>query len=149
MAFKTSTGLRNYMLADASLKDALDSGFLHIYSGTEPATADDAITGLPSSRLCIISINDTGVGLTFQSPAVNGVISKSAGETWNGEIDYTNTATFFRFVGVGDTDALSTTEPRVQGTIGLVGADLNLSNTALVSPGVQTINHFNIALPTL
>ena len=37
---KVSTGLRNAMLDTAPLRDALDLGFLKLYSGTEPATAD-------------------------------------------------------------------------------------------------------------
>ena len=39
---KTSTGLRNHMLAIGSAKAALGSGFIHVYEGPEPASADAA-----------------------------------------------------------------------------------------------------------
>ena len=45
MTLRLSTGLRNYVNADGSLKGALQNGVLNIYSGAQPATADAAPTG--------------------------------------------------------------------------------------------------------
>lgn len=45
MALKFSTGLRNFLQRDGSLKRALHGGALKIYSGSAPADADAAVTG--------------------------------------------------------------------------------------------------------
>jgi hypothetical protein len=52
MSFKLSTGLRNYLLAMGGLRKAFENGVLKIYSGSAPASADDAATGV---LLCTIS----------------------------------------------------------------------------------------------
>ena len=50
MAIRLSTGLRNFMLEGGSLKQALANGFIELYSGTQPASADDAVTGTLLAR---------------------------------------------------------------------------------------------------
>lgn len=145
--FKVSTGLRDYMLGTGSFKAAMDLGFLKIYQGTEPASADASIGA--AILLATISVSGGGTGLTFSPTPASGVIGKASGEAWQGTIVLSGTAQFFRFVAPGDTGVLSTTEKRVQGTIAVLGGDLNLSNVVLTNPAIQTINHFNVALPTL
>jgi len=147
MSLKVSTGLRDYMLATGSFKDAMDLGFLKLYSGTEPATADASIGA--AVLLCTISVSGGGTGLTFEAVPVSGVLSKESSEAWQGSIVASGTCSFFRFVAAGDTGVLSTTEKRLQGAVAAIASDLNLSNVVLTSPAIQTINHFNVALPTL
>ena len=149
MALKVSTGLRNHMLALGSLKDGLDGAYLRIYKGTVPATADAAIA--PAILICQISLDGLNVtGLTFDTLAVNGIISKTPGEAWLGTIiGGGGTATFFRMSPGSDIHAADLDELRIQGAVGVVGAELNLSSVNLSDGGTQTINHFNVALPTL
>ncbi len=147
MSFKVSTGLRDHMLATGSFKNAMDLGFLKIYAGTEPASADAALGA--AVLLCTLSVAGGGTGLTFEAVPVSGVLSKETTEAWQGSIVSSGTAAFFRLVLGSDTGVLSTSQKRMQGSIALVGGDLNLSNVVLTSPGIQTINHFNVALPTL
>jgi len=45
MALRLSTGLRNFLNRDGSLKRAFHGGVLKIYSGSQPSTADAAATG--------------------------------------------------------------------------------------------------------
>lgn len=150
MAIKVSTGLRNSMLVDDSLAAALNGGFINIYSGTAPTSADNAIGSSGSNvLLCTISVNGDGTGLALASSASNGVVEKVSAAVWEGEVLATGTATFYRFVGSSDTGALSTTEPRIQGTVGIVNADLNLSSVSLVDGATQTIDYYSIAFPTL
>lgn len=52
MALRLSTGLRNYLNEHGGVKQALNNGKIYIYSGAQPATADDAATG---TLLAIIS----------------------------------------------------------------------------------------------
>tara|TARA_R110002110_G_scaffold415835_1_gene657228 strand:+ start:42617 stop:43057 length:441 start_codon:yes stop_codon:yes gene_type:complete len=145
--FKVSTALRNAMLATGSFKSIMDGGFLKLYSGAVPASADDALGA--AVLLVTISVSAGGTGLTFEATATNGILSKATAETWQGVNAASGTATFFRFAPSADTGVSSTTEPRVQGNVGVIGSDLNLSNTSLTASAIQTINHFNVALPTL
>jgi hypothetical protein len=147
MSFKVSTALRDYMLDTGSFKNAMDLGFLKIYSGTEPASANDSLAS--AVLLCTISVSAGATGLSFEAAAVNGILSKATADTWQGVNVGSGAASFFRFVTPADTGVSSTTESRVQGSVGTVGSDLNLSSVALTSAATQTINHFNVALPTL
>ena len=145
MAIKTSTGLRNAMLATGSAKAALDGGRINIYAGAAPATADDAVGG--ATLLCAITLNSTGTGILFDTAAVNGVLAKKPSETWSGAIASTGTATWYRHVAAADDGTLSTTAPRIQGTVALIGADLNIDPN-FISGQTKVIEHYVIALPT-
>lgn len=148
MAWKPSTGLRNALLGTGSLKAALANGFVKVYACAPadiPATADAAITG---SHTLLWTVYGDGIsaGLNLGT-ASGGVIGKDAGETWAGTVVATGNAVFCRFVGASDTGAASTTEPRLQGTVGVAGADLNLSSIALTSGETKQINYVAIGLP--
>lgn len=143
---KLSTGMRNGILAYNSFKGALDGGLLAIFGGTVPSSADDATSG--ATLLVTISLSGGGSGINFEASAVSGVLSKAAAETWQGTIGTGGTATFFRFYeSGGDPTAASTTEQRIQGTVGVAGADLNLSSLTLVGAAIQTLDYFNVTLP--
>lgn len=147
MAIKASTGLRNGVLASGSVKSQLDSGFIKLYAGAAPASADDAIGA--ATLLCTISVNSTGTGVKFDAAAANGVLAKAPAEVWSGVNVATGTATFYRHVAAADDGAASTTAPRVQGTIGTAGADLNLSSANLTAGATQTVDYYSVAWPTL
>lgn len=148
MTLKASTGLRNALLVTGSLRDTMDLGFINIYAGTVPADADAALGG--ATLLCTISNNSTGTGLTLESAvAAAGVAEKTIAEVWSGVNAATGTASFFRYVAPADDGTLSTSQPRIQGSVGVSGAELNLSSTSLTSAATQTIDFFNLALPTL
>lgn len=142
---KFSTGLRNGMLGDMGAKTQLDLGFLQIYAGTAPASADDVVGG---TLLATLTDDGGGNGLTFEMP-VGAVLSKTAAQIWKTDgIVTTGTASYFRFVSATDTGAASTTEPRIQGLIGTVASDMNVSNTLFTAADPFTLNFFSVALPT-
>lgn len=147
MGFQVSTGLRNSMLDTESYKTSMDLGFLRIYAGTIPADADAALD--TATILCELTVDGLGTGLTWEAVASGGVISKAVAETWQGQNVASGTAAFFRFVQPADDGLADPLQKRVQGTVGLVGAELNLSSVTLTIAAVQTVNHFNVALPTL
>lgn len=147
MTIKASTGLRNTVMVDSSLRDALANGFIEIYDGTEPATADAALGG--ATLLCTISVNSTGTGVSLDTVATDGVATKPTGVVWSGVNAATGTARFYRHVAPGDDGTLSTTQVRVQGRIATAGADMNFTSTALVSGATQTVDFYTLALPTL
>lgn len=147
MAIQLSSGLRDHMLITGSFKSGLDGGVLKIYAGAIPATADADSSGL--TVLCTISNNATGTGITFANAVVSGILGKNTGEVWRGQIVADGVATFFRFMAIGDTGALSTTNKRVQGTVGVAGADLNFSSVNFVSPNYKIIDSLYVVLPVM
>ena len=108
------------------------------------ADADAAATG---TLLCTISIASGGTGINFDTAAAAGVLAKAPGETWSGVNAATGTAGYFRHVAAGDTAASSTTQARIQGSVGVVGSDLNLTSVSLVAAATQTIDFYTVALP--
>jgi len=148
MASKFSTGLRNAMLDTSAFKTIMALSFIKIYTGTPPVDADAAVTG---TLAVTISNASTATGVNMAAAAVTGVISKLGTETWSGVVAGAgpHTVAYFRHVAAGDTGVLSTTEKRVQGLCALAGGELNLSSLSLTSAATQTIDSYNIALPTL
>lgn len=120
---------------------------MNIYSGTVPATADAALGDAVLLRT--VSVNSTGTGMSFEATPVGGMLVKATDEVWAGPNVGTGTATFYRIHPIGDTGGLSTTAPRLQGSVGLLNADLILGSTGLVS-GVTdpAIGIFMVGLPT-
>jgi hypothetical protein len=149
MALLQSTGLCNKVLDTGSLKSVLADGFIHVYSSTLaniPATADEAIN--PANHTLLLTVYGDGIsaGLNLGT-AAGRAIGKAAGETWAGTVLATGNAVFFRHVGSADTGAASTTEPRLQGRVGVAGAELNISSLALTAGDTRTVNYANIVMP--
>lgn len=147
MSFQISTGLRNHLLTTGSLKAALDGGVIRIYSGTEPATADAALSG--NALLCTVSNNGAGTGINLDTTSSGGVISKAPGEVWKGTNVASGTATFYRFSGLTDDGTLSTSTKRVQGTISTTGASMNLANVSLTSGSEQRVDYYAVGMPAV
>lgn len=134
-----------------SMKDQLRNGTLSIYSGSQVANADTAASG---TLLCKHTLSSGAFtagseanGLEF-GDAASGAIDKASGEVWSGVAVATGIAGWFRFSG-NETDAhgASTTLPRIDGSCGTSGADLNLSTTAFTSGQTYTIDQFKITMP--
>jgi hypothetical protein len=151
MALQLSTGLRNKLLDTAPFRTIFNLGFLNIYAnnGALPVSADAALVGGTHVLLVNICNNNTATGITFAAGATNGVITKNLTEVWSKVATFTGTGAFWRLVTASDTGALSTVEPRIQGTIGLAAADLNVATVNYVNATVYTIDAFSIGIPTL
>lgn len=159
MTLKATPATKNALLDAIGLKEQLDNGFLYIFSGTAPATANEALNvATTHTELCRISVADDGVtGLTFDAPAA-GVISKAAAETWSGTCVFngfnaatTQAATFFRFCAAADDGrgvANGTTGYRIQGTVTAIGAggDLQIGSGSLTDGVLQPIGAFSVSI---
>ena len=141
---KFSTGLRDYMNATGSVRDALADSVIQIYSGPVPASADSAITG-SNILLCEVADSATGV-FNFNSVSVGGIMTKPPTSVLLGNISASGTATFYRQVLPGDANAASTVAVRIQGTIGVAGTDMEITNTTLTAGGVQRLGSHTVAL---
>ncbi len=144
---KASTGLRNQMLDTGSFKSIMDGCTMVLYAGTEPASADDDVSG--HTVIGTVYNGASPTTLTFEAAAVNGVISKTAAENWTSTIAASGTVSFFRLETASDDQTASTTFARIQGSVGLVGEDLNISTLAKTAGETQDIDFFNVGLPTL
>lgn len=148
MTLKASQGLRDKLMVTGSLKATMDLGFVKIYSGAVPVTASDALGA--AVLLCTVSNASGATGVTFATTTASaGVAQKTAAEVWSGVNAVSGTASFYRHVAPADDGTLSTTQARLQGLVAVSGAELNLSSVALVAAATQTIDFYNVALPTL
>ena len=147
MAEKMSTGLCNMLLGGVagagSLKTIVDGLFkLMIYDGVPPTTADAALSG--NNLLCTVA--NAGAAVNMDTAAAGGIIAKKPSETWSGVNALSGTATFYRFQTTADSGASSAVLPRIQGTIGTSGADMNVGTVALVATNPFTVNYFTQSL---
>ena len=138
-----STGMRNYLAETGSVKAALNLGFIDIYSGTEPASADAAATG---TKLLRVSVASSGTGTTLGSSS-GGIIPKNSGEVWSGLVLSTGTSGYFRWVEAADDGTLSTTQKRLQGKCGTAGAEMLMTALGLTAGATHTIDAANIIFP--
>lgn len=134
-----------------SLKDVFRDGVLRIYSGAQPTSPDAAVSGTllleisESAGAFVAGAFDNG--LEF-GDAADGAISKASGETWQDTGIAAGTAGWFRFVGnPTDDGSASTSLPRLDGSVGTSGADLNMSSTSITVGATYTIDSFTLTLP--
>lgn len=144
MALRLSTGLRNKILGTASVSTIFNLCKIAIYSGAQPATADDVATG---TLLVTITVSGGATGLTWGTP-VAGVLSKTVAEDWEGTAVADGTAGWFRlYEATDDAAAAETVLARFDGAVSTSGAQLNMSSTSIVTGAVQTISSFTYTEP--
>jgi hypothetical protein len=114
-----------------NLSARLNSGFLRVYDGTQPATADTAV----STQVLLAE-------LTFSATAapatVNGLITFNA-ITSDSSANATGTPTWFRAVQSNGTTVV------MDGTVGASGANLNLSGLTggqIIIAGTVAVSSF-------
>lgn len=151
MALRLSTQLRNNLAGTTGFAATFANGVIDIYSGTQPATADAAATG---TLLGTVTLNSgaftPGVstnGLTFAAASA-GAVSKSGVWSFNGVA--VGTAGWFRFRGnAADAGGISAVLPRLDGSIAVSGADMNLSNISIAIGSPNTIDTFTWTQPAV
>ena len=135
MALKLSTTLADAKLA--AVTTACNGGFIRIYSGTEPATANTALSGN-------VLLAELGfAGTSFGAPTTSGSDRMITANTitQDSSADADGTATFFRAVQSNGTTVV------FQGTVGTSGQQLNLCATNIVSGGVVSITSMTYTQP--
>lgn len=93
------------------------------------------------------------VNALFWLPPAAGVIAKSSAQVWSFNGAATGTAGWFRLYAsdTADSGALISGAPyypRLDGSIGTSGADLNLASTSIVSGAPNTIDQFQFTMPS-
>lgn len=130
MAERISTTARNRQ-AD-SMGDDLNSGTLKIYTGSQPASGDDAASGT-----LLVTIN---LPADAMAAAASGVAVKSG--TWSGVAVADGTAGWFRFANSGATR-------NYDGSVTVTGGggDIELDDVSIVTDQTVIINTFTITQP--
>jgi len=151
MAIRFSTGLRDNILDTANFGAIFNDGVIYIYSGSQPASADNAVSGTLLAKVTVdagaFAFGSPTNGLSFAAAAVAGQLLKNAAETWQWLGEAAGVAGWFRLMANPvDNLGASTTLPRMDGTIGTFGADLNLSNVNIAVSQVGTIDTFTATI---
>ena len=108
-----------------------NSGYLRIYDGTQPGTADDSVT---TQNL----LAELRFGATAFAAAVNGVATANA-ITPDSSANYSGTATWFRVLKSNGTD------PLWDGSAGATsGYNLNLDSASIILGGTVSVTAFTL-----
>ena len=134
-----------------SWKSLLDNGIIHIYSGTQPASADDAETGTLLLKITVASgafvAGSPTNGLSFRQ-IISGVLSKDDGEVFSGVGLATGVAGWGRYYSNAYVTGASINAIRFDGTVGVTdGAQFKLSSTNIVLGATTTLDAATIIQP--
>lgn len=111
-----------------ALAPLMNSGTIELYTGTQPANANTALSG-----------NTLLATLTFGSPAFGSAASGgiiTANAITSGTAVATGTATFARIYKSDGTTVV------MDATVGTSGAGLNLNTTSIVTGGLVSVTSF-------
>jgi hypothetical protein len=117
--------------ADA-VGNALDSGYIRIYDGTQPATADTAI----STQVLLAELR---FGADAFGAAVAGVITANA-ITSDSSADATGTATWARILASNGTTVW------FDGSVGTASANVILATTSIVAAAVVSCSALTLTV---
>ncbi len=154
MAIKYSTGLITKLFGEQGvetgangLKGLMKDGVIRVYSGAQPASADDAATGT-----LLGSITENGSAFT-EGVATNGLellapsgrtVSKNA-TAWKFTGVAAGTMGWFRFqANAVDDDSSSTSLVRIDGSVGVTSGDLRVTSVTSAVGSSATIDTFTI-----
>lgn len=132
MAANTHLSIASWNLALNAGIDVLNGGFLELYTGTQPATPDTALSG--NTLLATLALSATAFGASSSATkTANAITSATAAAT--------GTATFFRAYKSDATTAV------IDGSVGTSGADLNLNTTSIVTGATVSVSSWTVSDP--
>jgi hypothetical protein len=130
--------------AEASLNALtalLNTGKLEIFSGTQPADANTAITS--QTKLSTLTFGSTAFATATASgtaPSRNATATANA-ITSDTSAAATGTATWFRAYKADGTTVV------MDGSVGTSGCDLNLNTTSIVAGATVQVSSFTVSQP--
>lgn len=127
MTIRFDTAMRNAMVT--ALTGAISGYTLSIYTGSQPATANDAATG---TKLVDIMING------FNAPA-SGSATLNTSTPNTGTAVATGTAGWGRIVGSAG--------ERIDGTVGTSGTDFTINSTSITNGATVTLTAMTVTQP--
>jgi len=155
MAERLSTGFRNAVNQTGSVKTVLANSIIHIFSGSQPTTADDAETGTLLGKITVnagaftpgSATNGLNMGVSTA-----GVLEKAVAEEWSmvglAAAGAGTSAGWFRWYNNAVVTGASTTAIRIDGAIGTSSTyELQMSNTTIVNGGPAVFPTFTYTTP--
>lgn len=156
MPLRLSSGFAHATQVTGSTLATMANGTIHIYSGTQPADANDTEAGTLLMKITLNSGAFTGTpsttnGINMETD-VAGVLSKAVAEVWSGvglAAAGTGTeATWFRWYSNAYETGAGTSKVRVDGGIGTTTAyQMRMSNTTIVENGPSVVTAFTFTRP--
>lgn len=121
-----------------SIQDCLNGAEVRFYTGTQPASPDDTVSGY---TLLVTVKNNKTTGVTWKD-AVAGVLGKTVGEVWQGDGVADGTVGWFRVCLSGDpgTADASYVWPRIDGSVATSGGQLNFPSLSFATAATQTVS---------
>lgn len=155
MAVRISTGYADLILGNSSFAGIFLNGAIEIYSGAQPASADDAATGTLLGRITrdggAWSPGSPSNGLQFTKEG--RYVSKNAAHSWTLVGVATGTAGWCRLRGNATDVGASSTMPRIDGAVGLIDTagdyQLLLPTLSITTSSSIAITSWWYALPPL
>jgi len=114
---RLSTGMRAQLIWDAGLMQMLYGGYIRVYSGPQPASADMAPTGTLLAEITTDGVpwGSPGSALTLKDGSLTQLLHNG---TWTLTAKAAGEAGWWRFVWwEGDSDTLSETVPRLDAAV--------------------------------
>lgn len=133
MALNTQMSYAAVNVEADALSNELDSGYLRIYDGTQPANANTAVS--TQTLLAELRFNATAA-----PAASNGVLTFNA-ITADSSANATGTATWFRALKSDGTTVI------MDGTVGTSGANLNLTSVSITTGTQVSVTSFTHTIP--
>lgn len=134
-----------------SLADIFNGGVLVIFTGVQPASADNAETGAIMATVTkggVAHNTSTGEnGLLFQYEPGDGKVSKKAGQVWSGTVAQTGTMGWARLYSREHTTGSSTSAIRMDMSVGSSGADLKVPDPSMTAGQPFNIDQFYMFQP--
>ena len=126
MTIRFNTAQRN-MLASAIASD-IGSSTLSVYTGTQPATANDAATGTKLVDITINGFNAAASGsATLETSTPNTGVAVAAGTAGWGRIVHMNGS--------------------IDGTVGTSGTDFTINSTSITNGATVTLTAMTVTQP--
>ena len=132
MAANTHLSIASWNLALDSALNVLNSGFMQIYTGTQPATPDTALSG--NTLLATLPLSATAFGASSAG-------TKTANAITSGTAVATGTATFARFFKSDDATAV------LDMSVGTSGTDCVLNDVNITTGGTVAITSATVSMP--
>ena len=132
MAFNTHLSIASWNLGLNAAIDVLNSGFIEIYDGAQPATPDTALSG--QTKLAKLPLSATAFGA-----AASGI--KTANAITSATALATSTATWFRAFKSDDATAV------IDGSVGTSGTDMIINATAIVTGATVSVTSWLVEMP--
>jgi len=162
MAVRFSKKIFNDQLT--ALKTALANGCIHLYSGSQPAAPEDAVTGTLIGTIQLSggtwAAGTATYGLEFGTPAA-GSISKASAENWLFTAVAAGTVGWGRFIGNtlagngsltnADSGAADGSEvyPRIDFSVGITSGDMTMGKVTYAIGETGAVSSFTIPLSNI